>query len=75
MLTAFLVFFPLAAALLLHFAKGGAARALALGAALVELAVAVFAAFAYVHNGPAGFDLNLNWIPSAGITSTSASMA
>ncbi|RZK24221.1 MAG: NADH-quinone oxidoreductase subunit M, partial [Hymenobacter sp.] len=67
MLTAFLVFFPLAAALLLHFAKGAAARALALGAALLEFAVAVFAAFAYVHNGPAGFDLNLSWIPSAGI--------
>jgi NADH-quinone oxidoreductase subunit M len=68
MLTAFLVFFPLAAALLLHFAKGGAARALALGASFLELAVAVFAAFAYVHNGPAGFDLNLSWIPSAGIS-------
>jgi NADH-quinone oxidoreductase subunit M len=67
MLTAFLVFFPLAAALLLHFAKGAAARALALGAALLEFAVAVFAAIAYVRSGPAGFDLNLNWIPSAGI--------
>ena len=67
MLTAFLVFFPLAAALLLHFAKGGAARALALGASFLELAVAVFAAIAYVRNGPAGFDLNLSWIPSAGI--------
>ncbi|RZK23470.1 MAG: NADH-quinone oxidoreductase subunit M [Hymenobacter sp.] len=67
MLTAFLVFFPLAAALLLHFTKGAAARALALGAALLEFAVAVFAAFSYTRNGPAGFDLNLNWIPSAGI--------
>ncbi len=67
MLTAFLVFFPLAAALLLHFAKGGAARALALGASFLELAVAVFAAIVYVRNGPAGFDLNLSWIPSAGI--------
>jgi NADH-quinone oxidoreductase subunit M len=67
MLTAFLVFFPLAAALLLHFAKGAAARALALGAALLEFAVAVFAAFTYAHSGSAGFDLNLSWIPSAGI--------
>jgi NADH-quinone oxidoreductase subunit M len=67
MLTAFLVFFPLAAALLLHFAKGAAARALALGAALLEFAVAVFAAFTYARTGPAGFDLNLSWIPSAGI--------
>ena len=67
MLTAFLVFFPLAAALLLHFAKGAAARTLALGAALLEFAVAVFAAFTYARTGPAGFDLNLSWIPSAGI--------
>jgi len=67
MLTAFLVFFPLAAALLLHFAKGAAARALALGASFLELAVAVFAAITYARNGPSGFDLNLNWIPSAGI--------
>ena len=67
MLTAFLVFFPLAAALLLHFAKGAAARALALGASLLEFAVAVVAAFTYARTGPAGFDLNLSWIPSAGI--------
>jgi len=67
MLTAFLVFFPLAAALLLHFAKGSAARALALGASFLELAVAVFAAITYARNGPTGFDLNLSWIPSAGI--------
>ena len=67
MLTAFLVFFPLAAALVLHFAKGGAARALALGAALLEFVVAAFAAISYVRTGSAGFDFNLNWIPSAGI--------
>ena len=68
MLTAFLVFFPLAAALVLHFAKGGAARALALGASFIELAVAVVAAFVFVRSGPQAFDLHLNWIPSAGIT-------
>lgn len=67
MLTAFLVFFPLAAALLLHFAKGSAARILALGASFLELAVAVFAAIIYARGGPTGFDLNLSWIPSAGI--------
>jgi NADH-quinone oxidoreductase subunit M len=67
MLTAFLVFFPLAAALLLHFAKGGAARALALGAALLEFVVAVYAAISFSRTGSAGLDLNINWIPSAGI--------
>ena len=68
MLTAFLVFFPLAAGLLLHFTKGSAARVLALGAALVEFLVAVFAAVTYARSGPAGFDFQLNWIASAGIT-------
>lgn len=67
MLTAFLVFFPLAAALLLHFAKGAAARTLALGAALLEFAAAVLAAIVYARSGPTSFDLNLSWIPSAGI--------
>ena len=67
MLTAFLVFFPLAAALLLHFAKGSAARVLALGASLLEFVIALFAAFSYVRNGPASLDFTLNWIPSAGI--------
>ncbi|MVN74732.1 NADH-quinone oxidoreductase subunit M [Hymenobacter sp. HMF4947] len=67
MLTAFLVFFPLAAALLLHFAKGSAARILALGASLIELVAAALAAFTFVRTGSiAGVDLN--WIPSAGIT-------
>lgn len=67
MLTAFLVFFPLAAALLLHFAKGSAARSLALGASLIELVAAALAAFTFVRTGSiAGVDLN--WIPSAGIT-------
>jgi len=67
MLTAVLLFLPLAAALLLHFTKGGAARALALGAALAELGLALFAAFQFKASGSQPLDLNLNWIPSAGI--------
>ena len=69
MLTAFLVLFPLVAALLLHFAKGPAARTLALGAAFLELAAAVFAAIVYTQNNHAAtLGLQLPWIPSAGIT-------
>ena len=67
MLTAVLLFLPLAAALLLHFTKGGTARALALGASLVELALAAFVAIVFHRQGGQTFDLNLNWIPSAGI--------
>jgi NADH-quinone oxidoreductase subunit M len=67
MLTALLLFLPLAAALLLHFTKGAAARALALGAALAEFGLAVYAAITFKLQGAAGFDLNYSWIPSAGI--------
>ncbi|RZK35894.1 MAG: NADH-quinone oxidoreductase subunit M [Hymenobacter sp.] len=69
MLTAFLVFFPLVAALLLHFAKGPAARSLALGAAFLELAAAVYAAIAYsLNNHAPTLELQQSWIPSAGIS-------
>ncbi|UOQ54711.1 complex I subunit 4 family protein [Hymenobacter cellulosivorans] len=75
MLTAFLLFFPVAAALLLHFAKGNAARVMALGAALVEFAVAVFAAITAASGMTPGnseaayssFAVNIPWIASAGI--------
>jgi len=67
MLTALLLFLPLAAALLLHFTKGAAARALALGASLAEFGLAAYAALTYNSQGPAAFDLNYAWMPSAGI--------
>ncbi|MCC2547553.1 NADH-quinone oxidoreductase subunit M [Hymenobacter sp. BT175] len=67
MLTAFLLFFPVAAALLLHFAKGNAARVMALGAALVEFAAAVFAAFSFQRDASTQFALNMPWVESAGI--------
>lgn len=67
MLTAVLLFLPLVAALLLHFTKGGTARALALGASLVEFGLAIYAAVQFKLQGAAGFDLNYAWIPSFGI--------
>jgi NADH-quinone oxidoreductase subunit M len=67
MLTALLLFLPLAAALLLHFTKGSTARALALGASLVEFGLAAYAAVSFKLHGASQFDLNHTWIPSAGI--------
>ncbi|MBC6612518.1 NADH-quinone oxidoreductase subunit M [Hymenobacter sp. BT507] len=67
MLTVFLLLWPVAAALLLHFFKGGAARVVALGAALVELAVAAFAAVVSRGNVSGQFDVNYQWVASAGI--------
>ncbi|MFD2784853.1 complex I subunit 4 family protein [Hymenobacter rubripertinctus] len=67
MLTVLLLLWPVAAALLLHFFKGGAARVAAFGAALVEFALAVFAAVTFNANHTGQFAYDLNWIPSAGI--------
>ncbi|TYZ10102.1 NADH-quinone oxidoreductase subunit M [Hymenobacter lutimineralis] len=67
MLTVLLLLWPVAAALLLHFFKGRAARVPALGAALVEFALAAYAAFTFNANNTGQFSYNLNWIPSAGI--------
>ena len=68
MLTAVLLFLPLAAALLLLLVKGAAARALAFGASLVEFALAAFVVFDFTRHGSATYNLNYSWIPSAGIT-------
>ncbi len=67
MLTAVLLFLPLAAALLLLVVKGAAARALAFGASLLEFALAAFVAFDFKFHGSTAYNLNYSWIPSAGI--------
>ncbi|MBC6988046.1 MULTISPECIES: complex I subunit 4 family protein [Hymenobacter] len=67
MLTVLLLLFPVAAALLLHFAKGQAARVMAFGASLVEFALAIFIAVTSQHTARAQFEVNVPWIASAGI--------
>ncbi|SNR85576.1 complex I subunit 4 family protein [Hymenobacter mucosus] len=67
MLTVLLLLWPVAAALLLHFFKGRAARIPALGAALVEFALAAYAAISFSADATGQFSLNLPWISSAGI--------
>ncbi|UOG75609.1 NADH-quinone oxidoreductase subunit M [Hymenobacter tibetensis] len=67
MLTVLLLLWPVAAALLLHFFKGSAARVAAFGAALIEFVLAVFAAVTFNGGNSGQFSLNLPWIASAGI--------
>ncbi|TGE07583.1 complex I subunit 4 family protein [Hymenobacter fodinae] len=67
MLTVLLLLWPVAAALLLHFFKGGAARVAAFGAALVELVLAAYAALTFNVNHTGQFSYNHEWIASAGI--------
>ncbi|WP_324672829.1 NADH-quinone oxidoreductase subunit M [Hymenobacter sp. GOD-10R] len=67
MLTAVLLFFPLAAALLLHFFKGGTARVVAFGAALLEFVLAVVVAIASKSSAATQFSIDQPWIASSGI--------
>ncbi|NVO84997.1 complex I subunit 4 family protein [Hymenobacter terrestris] len=73
MLTVLLLLWPVTAALLLHFFKGKSARVAALGAALLEFALALYAAgFSGVNLARGGdispnFEFNYSWIASAGI--------
>ncbi|OUJ73849.1 complex I subunit 4 family protein [Hymenobacter crusticola] len=67
MLTAVLLFFPLAAALLLHFFKGGTARVVAFGAALLEFVLAVVVAVASKSSAATQFAIDQPWIASSGI--------
>lgn len=67
MLTALLLFFPLAAALLLHFFKGSAARVVAFGAAALEFVLAVVVAILSRSSAATQFSLDVPWVASAGI--------
>ncbi len=68
MITLLLIFFPLVAALLLLFVKGQQVRNMALGAAIIEFAIVVFALTQYQHGNTTQFEVNYNWINSLGIS-------
>lgn len=68
MLTGLLIILPLVASLLVFLTKGGAARTLAMAAAVAEFALSVFVYFQFKTN-PAAANLSLNctWVESMGI--------
>ncbi len=68
MLTALLIFFPLAAALVVFMMKGTAARNLALAAAVIEFIISL-AGFVILRNDPASslLHLDVTWVRSLGI--------
>ena len=68
MITLLLIFFPLVAGLLLLFVKGQQAKTIALGASILEFAIAVFALTQFQHNAATQFEWNHAWIQSMGIT-------
>jgi NADH-quinone oxidoreductase subunit M len=67
MITALLIFFPLAAALMLLMVKGEQVKKIALGAAVIEFAISIFAVSQFQHNATTQFELNMPWIKSLGI--------
>jgi NADH-quinone oxidoreductase subunit M len=67
MLTALLLFFPLAAALLLHFFKGRTARVVAFGAALLEFVLAIVVTITFKASSATQFAVDQPWIASSGI--------
>lgn len=68
MITLLLIFFPLAAALLLLLIKGEQVKSIALVAAIIEFAIAVYALTQFQCNAVTQFEVNYNWIRSLGIT-------
>jgi|APLak6261678615_1056124.scaffolds.fasta_scaffold00018_65 NADH-quinone oxidoreductase subunit M len=67
MITLLLIFFPLVAALMLLLVKGEQVKKIALGAAIVEFAISMFAVFQFQKNADTQFELNYAWIKSMGI--------
>jgi NADH-quinone oxidoreductase subunit M len=68
MITLVLIFFPLIAALLLLSVKGEQVKKIALVAAVIEFAIAMFALTQFQQNASTQFELNVNWILSLGIS-------
>lgn len=68
MITLLLIFFPLAASLLLLSVKGEQVKKIALAAAIAEFAISIAAVVEYEHNALTQFGVNVAWIRSLGIS-------
>ncbi len=66
MITAFLIFWPLVASLLV-FAFHGYAKPIALAASIIELVVSIVAAVNFISDSSIQYSINYAWIQSAGI--------
>jgi NADH-quinone oxidoreductase subunit M len=67
MITLLLIFFPLLAALLLLFVKGQQVKNIALGAAVIEFAISIFALTQFHRDATMQFEWKYSWIASMGI--------
>ncbi len=67
MITLLLIFFPLAAALMLLLVKGEQVKKIALGATIIEFLISMIAVFQFQKNADIQFEINHTWIKSMGI--------
>lgn len=67
MLTLLLIFFPLAAALLLLFIKGEQVKKIAFGAAVIEFLISIAAVVQFQQNADVQFEFNQPWVYTLGI--------
>ena len=67
MITIFLILFPLLAALLLVLIKGEQVVKIAMIAAIIEIAISIFALSQFHYNANVQFEANYAWIKSLGI--------
>jgi len=67
MITTLLILFPFIAGLLLLLVKGEQVKKIALGAAIVELGISIFALTQFKKDASTQFEVNIAWIKSLGI--------
>ena len=67
MITLLIIFFPLAAAIILLIVKGEQIKKTALAASVIEFMLVLFALSQYQHNALTQFEYNAPWIKSLGI--------
>lgn len=68
MLTAFLLFWPALAGILVLMMKGEAAKKVAFGAAFIEFILALYVAFQFQADATTQFEINQPWVSNAGIS-------
>jgi NADH-quinone oxidoreductase subunit M len=67
MITILLILFPFVAGLFLLSVKGEQAKNIALGAAVIEFAISIFAVTQFHHDATTQFDFNHSWVTALGI--------
>ena len=66
-IVAFLIFFPLLAAIAILIVGEAQAKGFALAASLIELIVSLYCVFLFQHNADLQFGIDVPWVTSIGL--------